>query len=68
VVTAVTDGSPADTAGLKEGDLIVAVNGQPQDEKRLAELIRSLRSGPDLTLRVRRGQNKLDLQFVPPGS
>jgi hypothetical protein len=68
VVTAVTDGSPADTAGLKEGDLIVAVNGQPQDEKRLAELVRSLRSGPDLTLRVRRGQNKLDLQFVPPGS
>ena len=37
-------------------------------QRRLAELVRSLRSGPDLTLRVRRGQNKLDLQFVPPGS
>jgi hypothetical protein len=66
-VTAVEDGSPADTAGLRVGDLIVAVDGQPQDEQRLEELLNNLRSGPPLALRVRRGQGVLDLTFLPPG-
>ncbi len=66
-VTAVEDGSPADTAGLRVGDLIVAVDGQPQDEQRLEELLKNLRSGPPLALRVRRGQGVLDLTFLPPG-
>lgn len=67
VVTAVTDGSEADAAGLRQGDLILAVDGQVQDESRLDALVRRLSRGSSLRLRVRRGQGELEIVFQPPG-
>jgi regulator of sigma E protease len=53
----VLDGGPAALAGLKPGDLILAVNGTPiQTYKELATYINA-RPGESLLLDVRRGQN-----------
>jgi regulator of sigma E protease len=68
VVTAVADGSQADDAGLRQGDLIIAVDGQPQDETRVGALVQRLSGGVSLRLRVRRGQGELEIVFQPPGS
>ncbi|MCZ6649251.1 MAG: PDZ domain-containing protein [Acidobacteria bacterium] len=67
VVTSVADGSQADVAGLRRGDLIVDVDGQPQDETRVNALVRRMSSGIPLRLRVRRGQGELVIVFQPPG-
>jgi membrane-associated protease RseP (regulator of RpoE activity) len=49
VVVAVTPGSPAEQAGLRRGDMIVALNGQPINSYRAAiEMIGSLRPGDRL--------------------
>lgn len=68
VVTSVADGSQADVAGLRDGDLIVEVDGQPQDESRVDALVRRMAGGSSLRLRVRRGQGELEIVFQPPGS
>jgi len=68
VVTAVTEGSQADAAGLRRGDLIVAVDGQIQDETRVDALVRRLGKGSPVSLRVRRGEVELNVDFQPPAS
>jgi carboxyl-terminal processing protease len=61
-VTRVYDNSPADQAGLKPGDLIVAVNGKPL--KGLSEEAGVARvkgpAGSDVTLSVQRGKHTFD--------
>lgn len=48
VVTEVMNGSPAAALGLKEGDIIVKVGGQPVDgPQRLSELVRAMRPGEE---------------------
>jgi len=62
-------GEPADIAGLKPGDNIIAVNGNrvEQSEYGTIEIIRVIRSSLDkpLTLKVRRGDETLDIQATP---
>ena len=62
-------GEPADVAGLKPGDNIIAVNGNriEQSEYGTMEIIRVIRSNVDkpLTLKVRRGDETLDIQATP---
>jgi len=55
VIVDVTPDSPADQAGLEEGDVIVAVDGQELDEENsLADVIASYEPGDTVTLKVAR--------------
>lgn len=54
-------GSPADLAGLKEDDVIVAVDGERLSEERaLAEIISDYRPGDVVTLTILRGTEIFD--------
>lgn len=56
VVTAVASDSPAEKAGLKEGDVILTAGGQPvAGAAALAEAVRARAPGEKLTLAVARG-------------
>ena len=58
--------SPAQRAGLQDGDLIVALDGQPVagiDD--LHRILTDARVGARATLTVLRGTAKLDLAIVP---
>lgn len=65
----ISPGEPADTAGLKEGDNIIAVNGTrvEQSEYGTIEIISAIRKSADkpLTLTVRRGDATVDIQATP---
>jgi regulator of sigma E protease len=65
----VSPGEPADIAGLKPGDNIIAVNGTrvEQSEYGQIEIIGAIRKSADkpLTLMVRRGDATLDIQATP---
>jgi len=68
-VVLVVAASPAATAGLREGDRILAVDGQaaPQGEKASVEIrkLLSARGANPLRLRVGRGDQTLDVQIAP---
>ena len=58
---AILPGSPADKAGLKEGDIIIAVDGVSLKEKSLAAVIRTKKIGQTITLTVIRDGKELTL-------
>jgi regulator of sigma E protease len=61
----VIEGAPAERAGLKAGDVIVAVDGTPV--KRWVELSRQIRQrgGQPLSLTIKRGDQDLNFQVQP---
>src|SRR5512143_1368236 len=65
----VTPGGPADAAGLKSDDNVVAVNGTriEQSEYGQLEIITAIRKSVDkpVSLTVRRGDNTVDIQATP---
>jgi regulator of sigma E protease len=65
VVRQLEQGSPAEVAGLRVGDEVVAVNGQPISDWR--ELVVALEDNPGATLelRVARGEQLLTLSVTP---
>jgi carboxyl-terminal processing protease len=67
VVVTPIDGSPAERAGVRSGDLVVAVDGRPVDGETLDEAIRRIRgpkgSAVTITL-VRDGGAPFDLEIV----
>jgi S1-C subfamily serine protease len=66
VVASVEDGSPAKKAGLREGDVIVALDGKPvagMDD--LHRLLTDARVGVSSSLTVLRWTEKLELKVVP---
>jgi len=66
LVLSVEDGSPAKKAGLREGDVIVALEGQPvAGVDDLHRLLTEVRVGISCSLAVLRGTDKLNLKVVP---
>ena len=62
--SAVFEGSPADIAGLQDGDIITHVDGIKVDgENPLDEILTQYRPRETLSLRVLRGEELIDLQM-----
>jgi hypothetical protein len=58
MVLRVNRGSPAETAGLRQGDMILAMNGQEiQSYPEVISMIRSMRPGQEVDIVIRRGQS-----------
>ncbi len=69
VVSSVTSGSPAQKAGLREGDVIVALEGKPvAGVDDLHRLLTDARVGVSSSLTVLRWTEKLELNVVPEES
>ena len=65
LVASVSQGSPAETAGLQENDVITAANGtQIKDASALVALVRRLNIGDTLKLTVLRGEETLELTLT----
>ena len=65
VITELESGMPAEKAGLKVGDVIVAINGQPI--RVIAQMIRSLQSTKEqpVDVTVQRGTQTLTFKMTP---
>jgi regulator of sigma E protease len=55
---------PAARAGLKDGDVLLAVNGQPMDQKGVIDTIHNS-AGRKVTLSIERGGVAQDVEVVP---
>ena len=64
-ISTVKPGSPADSAGLKPGDTILSVNGQPIQRTTQVVQITHANLGQELSLSIQRGQDRLDLRATP---
>jgi S1-C subfamily serine protease len=66
IVASVTNGSPAQKAGLREGDVIIAMDGKPvAGVDDLHRLLTDARVGAVSALTVLRHTEKLELKVVP---
>ncbi|MFN8587109.1 MAG: M20/M25/M40 family metallo-hydrolase [Candidatus Eisenbacteria bacterium] len=64
-VAGVTPGSPADKAGLKEGDLLVKLNGEPiPDLKSYSGMLRTLQPGQSVRIGYRRGDAEQEVTLT----
>jgi carboxyl-terminal processing protease len=67
IVQSVVPGSPAEKAGLKGGDVILAVDGNPVDGKTLDQVVQSIRGEAGTTVRLqvgRPGGDAFDVSIV----
>lgn len=66
VVSAIRAGSPADEVGLREGDVILAVNGKRIHEYKLQEIVKMIneREGKRVKLLIERYNRNLLFSFV----
>lgn len=65
LITEVLRGTPADQAGIKLGDILVAIEGKKvTDSSAMLNLIAELVPGRQATVRVMRGQRETDIKVV----
>jgi carboxyl-terminal processing protease len=66
VVVAPLDDSPAERAGLRAGDIVLAVDGETVEGTDLTEAVQHIRgeTGTDVTLTLRRGDEEFDLTIT----
>ena len=63
LVTSVMDGSPADKAGLKPGDVLTGIGNKPvNDDASILNLISALKPGTIATLKVMREKSEIALK------
>ena len=66
-MTAVEQGSPAEDAGLRRGDIILEVNRQAvEDADDYRKALRESEKGKNVLFLVRRGDNTIFLALKPP--
>lgn len=62
---AITKGSPAEKAGLKEGDIILKINNDPVTRDHpIAEYLQKYQAGETIVLRVLRGEKETDVRLT----
>lgn len=61
---AIVSGSPANKAGLKEGDIIIAVNGKDISKVSLGTIISGKNPGDTITLKILRGGKTLEITVL----
>jgi carboxyl-terminal processing protease len=66
VIIAPLEGTPAEAAGLRPGDIVLAIDGEPVDGSTLQEQVFRVRgeAGTDVTLTIRRGEEELELTIT----
>jgi serine protease DegQ len=65
LITEVFRGTPADKAGIRLGDILVAVDGKPvTDSSSMLNLVAGLNPGRQATLKVVRSQQETDVKVV----
>ncbi len=66
VITKVVEDSPAETAGFKKGDVLVAVNGvkfSEENQKQIKDVQYAMKPGAEFTYTVARSGKKIDLDI-----
>jgi serine protease DegQ len=65
LITEVFRGTPADKAGIKLGDILVAVDGKPViDSSSMLNLVAALNPGKQATFKVVRSQHETDIRVI----
>jgi regulator of sigma E protease len=65
LIAGVQAGTPAAKAGLREGDMVLRVQGEPVDDANALVLLMRSRPGRDTALDIRRGAQDLTVHVVP---